>query len=148
MLIEMVFLSACITGIAPPLHWDIDTGPSRRCRTGPLNTLDQTYRYRVAEAPAIAQGRPSHEFASMYTRRVSDALAVAVDCYAGYWGDETPRRFTRGDQRVEILAVVDRWRTPDHRYFTVRTANETYTLRRDLQSGGCELTGLGRSDPR
>ena len=41
------------------------------------------------------------------------ALAVAVDCYAGAQGDETPRRVTRGDQRVEILAVVDQWRTPD-----------------------------------
>ncbi len=61
----------------------------------------------------------------MYTRRVSDALAVAVDCYAGHRGDETPRRFTRGDQLVEILAVVDRWCTPGHRYFRVRTAAET-----------------------
>ena len=72
----------------------------------------------------------------MYTRRVSDALAVAVDCYAGAQGDETPRRFTRGDQRVEILAVVAQWRTPHHRYFRVRTADETYTLRQDVTSGG------------
>ncbi len=47
-----------------------------------------------------------------------NVLAVAVDCYTGYWGDETPRRFTRGDQLVEILAVMDQWRTPDHPYFT------------------------------
>ncbi len=49
-------------------------------------------------------------------------LTIAVDCYAGSQGDETPRRFTRGDQLVEILAVVERWRTPDHRYFKVKTA--------------------------
>ena len=72
----------------------------------------------------------------MYTRQVSDALAVAVDCYADAQGDETPRRFTRGDQRVEILAVVDRWRTPDHRYFRVRTADETCTLRQEVLSAG------------
>ena len=85
----------------------------------------------------------------MYIRRVSAALAVAVDCYAGYWGDETPRRFTRGNQRVEILAVVDRWRTPDHRYFTVATAgDETYTLRQDVRSGGWEMTELERRRPR
>ena len=54
-----------------------------------------------------------------------NVLAVAVDCYAGSQGDETPRRVTRADQRVEILAVVDQWRTPDHRYFSVRTADET-----------------------
>ena len=74
---------------------------------------------------------------------MSDALAVAVNCYAGTRGDETPRRFTRGDQLVEILAVVDQWRTPDHRYFKVRTADETRTLRQDVQ-----VTEVGRSDPR
>ena len=80
---------------------------------------------------------------------MSDALAVDVDCYAGYWGDETPRRFTRGDQLVEIRAVVDQWRTPDHRYFRVATAgDETYTLRQDVTSGGWELTGLERHDPK
>ena len=79
---------------------------------------------------------------------MSDALAVAVDCYAGHRGDETPRRFTRGDQRVEILAVVAQWRTPDHRYFRVRTADETCTLRQDVRSGGWELAEVGRRDPR
>ena len=96
-------------------------------------------------APAVrATRRLSHEEASSYTRRVSDALAVAVDCYAGARGDETPRRFTRGDQLVEILAVVDQWRAPDHRYFRVRTAGETYTLREDVTSGGWELTEFDR----
>ncbi len=75
----------------------------------------------------------------MYTRRVSDGLPVAVDCYAGHQGDETPRRVTRGDQRVEILAVVAQWRTPDHRYFRVRMADDTYTLRQDVTLGGWEL---------
>ncbi len=82
----------------------------------------------------------------MYTRRVGDALAVAVDCSAGSRGDETPRRFTRGDQLVEILAVVAQWRTPDHRYFRVRTAEETCTLRQDVRSGGWELTEVERRD--
>ncbi len=75
--------------------------------------------------------------------------AVAVDCYAGARGDETPRRFTRRDQLVEILAVVAQWRTPDHRYFRVATAaDETCTLRQDVTSGGWELTELERSAPR
>ena len=100
-------------------------------------------------AAAIAQGRPSHEVASTYTGQVSDALAVAVDCYAGHRGDETPRRVTRGDQRVEILAVVEQWRTPVHRYFKVTTAaEETCTLRQDVRSGGWELTEVGQSAPR
>ncbi len=80
---------------------------------------------------------------------MSDHLAaVAVDCYAGHRGDEPPRRVTRGDQRVEILAVVGQWRTPDHRHFTVRTVDETYILRHDVRSGGWELTELGRNAPR
>ena len=83
----------------------------------------------------------------MYTRRVRDALAVAVDCYAGHRGDETPRRFACGDQLVEILAVVDQWRTPDHRYFRVSTADETCTLRQDVRSGVWEVTEVERSAP-
>ena len=113
-----------------------------------MNTFDEAYRHRVTVAAATAHGRPSHEVASMYTRRVSDALAVAVHCYAGAQGDETPRRFTRGDQLVEILAVVAQWRTPEHRYFKVRTAGETCTLRQDVTSSGWELTELERSAPR
>ena len=75
-----------------------------------------------------------------------NVLTVAIDCYAGHRGDETPRRVTRGDQRVEILAVVGQWRTPDHRYFRVRTADETCTLRQDVTSGAWEVTEVGRSD--
>ncbi len=72
---------------------------------------------------------------------MSDALAVAVDCYAGSRGDETPRRFTLENQLVEIRTVVDQWRTPDHRYFKVRTdESERYTLRQDVTSGVWELT--------
>ena len=76
-----------------------------------------------------------------------NVLTVAVDCYAGHRGDETPRCITRGDQRVEVLAVMDQWRAPDHRYLRVRTADETCTLRQDVTSGGWELTGLERCLP-
>jgi len=78
-----------------------------------------------------------------------NVLAVAVDCYAGDRGDETPHRVTCGDQLVEILAVVDQWRTPDHRYFKVRTAaDETCTLRQDVQSGGWGADGVGAERPQ
>ena len=49
-------------------------------------------------------------------------LTVAVDCYAGSRGEETPRRFSFENRLVEIRTVVEQWRTPDHRYFRVRTA--------------------------
>ena len=67
---------------------------------------------------------------------------------SGARGDETPRRFTRGDQRVEILAVVAQWRTPDHRYFRVKTAEEPCTLRQDVTSGAWALTAVKGSAPR
>ena len=67
---------------------------------------------------------------------MSDPLAVAVDCYAGGRGEETPRRFTLEDRLVEIQEIVEQWRTADHRYFRVRTSTgESYTLRQDEMSG-------------
>ena len=72
---------------------------------------------------------------------MSDALAVAVDCYAGSRGEETRRRFRLEDRLIEIEAVVDQWRTLDHRYFRVSTAaGESYTLRQDVRSGVWEVT--------
>ena len=109
----------------------------------PLN-LKRTYRYRVAAAPVIAQRSCLLFLLEHVHCRVDDPLAVAVDCYAGSRGEETPRRFTLENQLVEIQAIVDQWRTPDHRYFRVRTtASETYTLRQDVKSGVWELTGVG-----
>ena len=75
---------------------------------------------------------------------MGDPLKVAVDCYAGARGEETPRRFTLEDQLVEIQEIVDQWRTPNHCYFKVKTAaGETYTLRQDVSSGAWELTEVG-----
>ena len=86
--------------------------------------------------------------AHTYTRSVSDALPVDVDCYAGYRGEETPRRLRLGDRLIEVDQVVDRWLAPDHRYFRVKTsAGETYILRHDGTSGGWELTVFERSAP-
>ena len=72
---------------------------------------------------------------------MSDTLAVAVDCYAGARGEETPRRFTVENQVVEVREIVDQWRTPDHRYFKVKTAvGEICTLRQDVRSEVWEVT--------
>ena len=72
---------------------------------------------------------------------MSGTLAVDVECYAGYQGEETPRRFQLGARVVEVHDVTDRWLAPDHRYFKVKTAeDETYILRHDVTSGAWELT--------
>ena len=50
---------------------------------------------------------------------------------------------------MEILAIVDQWRTPDHRHRKVRiSTGETYTLRQDVTSEVWELTDVNRGAPR
>lgn len=67
--------------------------------------------------------------------------AIRVECYAGYRGDEEPRRFYLGDQAVDILEVVDRWLSPEHRYFKCRGNDDaTYILRHEVDAGRWELT--------
>ena len=44
-------------------------------------------------------------------------FVIGVECYAGYRGDETPRRLHIGDRIVTVTSVLDRWLAPGHRYF-------------------------------
>ncbi len=68
-------------------------------------------------------------------------VSVRVECYAGYRGEETPRRFSFGERLVEVDEVVDRWLTPDHRYFKVRCDDGgVYVLRHDAVLGRWEMT--------
>jgi hypothetical protein len=68
-------------------------------------------------------------------------LCILVECYAGYRGEETPRRFRLGNRVIEVAEVVDRWLAADHRYFKVQTAEgERYILRNDTTTGVWELT--------
>ena len=67
-------------------------------------------------------------------------FAVHVECYAGYRGEETPRRFRLVGGWLEVEEVMDRWLAPDHRYFKVRGADgDTYVLRHDTLSLSWEL---------
>jgi hypothetical protein len=68
-------------------------------------------------------------------------MNVFVECYAGYRGEETPRRLVLGEHRVEVLNVLDRWLSPDHRYFKLQCDDGgTYIVRHDVVSGIWELT--------
>ena len=68
-------------------------------------------------------------------------MNIRVECYAGYRGEETPRRFSFGEQHVEVDEVIDRWLTPDHRYFKLRGDDGgVYVLRHDALSGRWEMT--------
>jgi len=67
-------------------------------------------------------------------------MNLKVDCYAGYRGEETPRRFEADGRRVEVVEVIDRWSGPDHRFFEVRGDDGMrYVLRHDEAADRWEL---------
>jgi hypothetical protein len=71
----------------------------------------------------------------------SESLTVVVECYAGYRGEETPRRFRLGERSVEVEEVIDRWLAPGHRYFKVRGDDGgVYILRHDPVADRWDLT--------
>jgi hypothetical protein len=57
-------------------------------------------------------------------------IAVQVECYAGYKGNERPVRFRFGSHIIEVEAVEDQWHSPDITYFRVRgNDGKTYVLK-------------------
>ncbi len=74
-----------------------------------------------------------------------EPLSLAVECYAGYRGEETPRRFVLGGRPVAVAELLDAWLAPDHRYFKVRGDDgDTYILRHDPAADRWELTQFTR----
>ena len=74
---------------------------------------------------------------------------LRVECYAGYRGEETPRRFCLGASWVEVETVIDRWLAPDHRYFKLEdTEGQQHILRHDSATQRWELinSGIGKSE--
>jgi hypothetical protein len=68
-------------------------------------------------------------------------LSVRVECYAGYRGEETPRRFFLNSRKIEVSEIVDRWLAPDHRYFKLRGDDgDLYILRHSFPEGQWQLT--------
>ena len=68
-------------------------------------------------------------------------MQIQVECYAGYRGEETPRRFRLDTQQIEVQKILDRWMAPDHRYFKVLgDDNAVYILRHEAESWNWELT--------
>lgn len=70
-------------------------------------------------------------------------MKIRVECYAGYRGEEEPRAFTLGQTRMPVVEILDRWLSPDHRYFKVKVEDgRTLLLRHDPPSGEWELAGM------
>lgn len=73
-----------------------------------------------------------------------EKVALRVDCYAGYRGEETPRRFWLGERKIEVTEVVARWQEPGGRYFSVRGDDGvTYVLCHDETSAGWKVISHG-----
>ena len=67
-------------------------------------------------------------------------MHIRVECYAGYRGEETPRKFWLGSRKIEVSEIQDRWIAPDHRYFKlVGDDDSVYIIRHDMESLDWEL---------
>ncbi|MHC4548591.1 MAG: hypothetical protein ACYTEZ_07420 [Planctomycetota bacterium] len=63
-------------------------------------------------------------------------MSLRVECYAGYRGEQEPRRLWLDEREVEVVEVLDRWLDPHHRYFKVLAADgRIYLLRHDEEVG-------------
>ncbi len=70
-------------------------------------------------------------------------MAIRVDCYAGYRGEEEPRAFWLGERRLEVVELEDRWYGPDYRYFRcLADDGDRYVLRHDDASGEWDLAAF------
>lgn len=68
-------------------------------------------------------------------------MEIKVECYAGYRGEETPRRLIMGTRRIAVVTVQDRWLAPDHRYFKIiGDDGGLYIIRHDPQQDTWQLT--------
>lgn len=68
-------------------------------------------------------------------------MKIYVESYSGYQVEETPRRIVFRTHTVEVLKIIDRWLSPDHRYFKIKGSdNAEYIIRYDIRLGEWELT--------
>lgn len=58
---------------------------------------------------------------------------IKVICYAGHKAEEEPRSFFLGKREIIVKAILDRWLSPEHRYFKIRGEDDAiYILRYDV----------------
>lgn len=71
------------------------------------------------------------------------AMAIRVECYAGYRGEQEPRAFQLGERCLEIESILDRWSAPGQRWFKVKADDgKAYILRYDEGPGAWELAAF------
>jgi hypothetical protein len=73
-------------------------------------------------------------------------MAIRVECYAGYRGEQEPVAFWLAERRIAVRAIVDRWLAPSQRWFRVDAADgNVYVLRHDETSGDWEIAAFRRT---
>jgi hypothetical protein len=73
-------------------------------------------------------------------------MAIRVECYAGYRGEQEPTAFWLGSRRLAVRAIVDRWFAPAQRWFRVDADDgNLYVLRHDDQQGEWDVAAFTRS---
>ncbi len=72
-------------------------------------------------------------------------LLLGVECYAGYRGEQEPRRLRFGSRTLAVAEILDRWLGPDHRYFKLSGEDGgLYILRHDETARRWELIFYAR----
>jgi hypothetical protein len=68
-------------------------------------------------------------------------MILQVEHGVGPYGDVEPRAFTLGEQRLDVVQIIDRWLSPAYDYFKVAASdNARYILRHDTASDQWEMT--------
>ncbi|MDA2929352.1 hypothetical protein MYX84_05295 [Acidobacteria bacterium AH-259-O06] len=60
---------------------------------------------------------------------------VTVQCYAGYKGEQEPKRFSLAERWLEVEEILKKWREPAAEFFRVRASDgRIYVLRRGVEA--------------
>lgn len=69
------------------------------------------------------------------------AAGLRVRWYAGHRGEQEPEWLVFGDEAVGVAEILDRWQSPEHRYFKCRGADgDLYLVRHAVGADRWELT--------
>ena len=72
-------------------------------------------------------------------------MAIRVECYAGYRGEQEPLAFWLGERRLAVQSIVDRWFAPSQSWFKVgHDDGNVYVLRLDETSGVWDVAAFTR----
>ena len=73
-------------------------------------------------------------------------MKISVYGCPGYRGEEDPHVFYLGMRRLPVVAILDRWRESDRRYFEVSVDDgRRFVLRHEPSTGHWELAAVYRA---